>query len=172
MENHIPQQLALLGLSALVGVSGALVYDVVRAVRMRHRALTHLLDALYAIALLAGLSVFTRRWGGGELRLFMVLGILGGAGFYFLVPSAWLLPLWSFWADTCEELLRLLLLPLRLLLKGLKKFFHFIKKHFLFARKYAKIKNYKWEFILIHRHSGSKGGHFRRERRKKRQKKA
>ncbi len=171
MENHVSQQLALLGLSALCGVAAAIVYDVLRAVRLRRRALTHALDALYGLALLAGLSVFTRRWGGGELRLFMVLGILGGAGIYFLLPAHWLAPLWAFWADTCRELVRILLLPVRFALDLLKKFFRRVKKDFLFAKKYAKIKRYKWEFLLIHRRSGERGGRFRGEERKKGQKK-
>ena len=153
MENHVSQQLALLGLSALCGVAAAIVYDVLRAVRLRHRALTHALDALYG------------------LRLFMVLGILGGAGIYFLLPAHWLAPLWAFWADTCRELVRILFLPVRFALDLLKKFFRRVKKDFLFAKKYAKIKRYKWEFLLIHRRSGERGGRFRGEERKKGQKK-
>lgn len=172
MENHVVQQLCLLGLSALLGGGGALLYDILRtAVRLRHRArtaLTHLADGLYAVLMLAVLAVFMRRWGGGELRLFMVLGILGGAAFYFLLPAALLRPLWDFWAQTADETLRLLCLPAALLGKLAKKVFRVAKKDFLFYRKYAKIKRYKWDFILIRRRMGSKGGRLHREKRKKR----
>ncbi|MBO4854748.1 MAG: spore cortex biosynthesis protein YabQ [Oscillospiraceae bacterium] len=173
MENHVVQQLCLLGLSALLGSGGALLYDILRtAVRLRHRArkvLTHLADGLYAVAMLAVLAVFMRRYGGGELRLYMVLGILGGAAFYFLLPAALLRPLWDFWAQTADETLRLLCLPAALVSKWIKKVSHRAKKDFLFFRKYAKINRYRWDFILIHRRIGGKGGRVHREKRKKRE---
>lgn len=171
MENHVVQQLCLLGLSVLLGAGGALLYDIIRtAVRLRRRArnwLTHLADGLYAIAMLAVLAVFTRRYGGGELRLFMVLGILGGAALYFLLPAALLRPLWEFWAETVAQTLHLLCVPAALIGKLMKKFYRRAKKDFLFYRKYAKIRRYKWDFILIHRRIGGKGGRIHRERRKK-----
>ena len=175
MENHVVQQLCLLGLSALLGGGGALLYDILRtAVRLRHRArtaLTHLADGLYAMLMLAVLAIFMRRWGGGELRLFMVLGILGGAAFYFLLPAAWLRPLWSFWAQSAHETLRYLCLPAVLLGRVAKKVFRRAKKDFLFYRKYAKIGRYRWDFILIHRHIGGRGGRVHREKRKKQKEK-
>ena len=175
MENHVAQQLCLLGLSALLGGGGALLYDILRAaVRLRRRGrplLTHLTDGLYAVAALAALAIFTRRFGGGELRLFMVLGILGGGAFYFLLPAALLRPMWTFWAEAAAETLRLLCLPAVLLGKLVKIFLRRAKKDFLFYRKYAKIKRYRWDFILIHRRIGGKGGHIFHERRKKQQKK-
>lgn len=175
MENHVVQQLCLLGLSALLGSGGALLYDILRtAVHLRRRergVLTHLADGLYAVLMLAVLAVFMRRWGGGELRLFMILGILGGAAFYFLLPAALLRPLWNFWAQTADETVRLLCLPAALLGKLAKKVFRRAKKDFLFYRKYARIRRYKWDFILIHRRIGGKGGRIHREKHKKRKEK-
>ncbi|MBQ9392858.1 MAG: hypothetical protein IJU18_02535 [Oscillospiraceae bacterium] len=169
MENHIAQQWTLLILSALTGLCAALVYDVTGAVRRRcrRRWLTHLLDGAYALALLASLAVFARRWGDGELRLFTVPGLLGGAGLYSLLPTAWRHPLWDFWVDTVAALVRLLLLPSRFLFQLLKKFFRFAKKHFHFFNQYAKIKKYRWDFILVHRRGGYWGGHHNREKREK-----
>ena len=171
MENHVVQQLCLLGLSALLGGGGALLYDILRtAVRVHRRArplLTHLTDGLYAAAMLAVLAIFMRRFGGGELRLFMLLGILSGAAFYFLLPAALLRPLWNFWAEVAAETLRLLCLPIAALGRLTKKILRRAKKDFLFYHKYAKIKRYKWDFILIHRRIDGKGGRIHRERRKK-----
>ena len=37
MENHIPQQAAALAAAAALGVAGAVLYDLLRSVRLRRR---------------------------------------------------------------------------------------------------------------------------------------
>ena len=79
MENHVADQLAQLGAAAALGAAGALVYDLLRAARLmdrRDRALTHLLDALFALALGGGLLWLALVVGGGELRLYMLTGMV------------------------------------------------------------------------------------------------
>ena len=169
------QQLRLLALSGLLGALGAVFYDMLRAVRLLRRdsrPLTHLLDGLYAALLLLAVSVFALRLGEGELRLYMLLGIVLGAVLYFLLPSALLRPVWDFWTAAAAETARLLRLPFSLCLGLIKKLCKTAKKVFLFLRKYAKIKNYKWEFVLLRRHADTEGGSRHREKGDKRQKRA
>ena len=67
MENHVLQQLQLLGLSALLGAAGAAFYDMLRSIRLRrrqNRTLTHLLDGLYVALALLVFSVIALRLGG------------------------------------------------------------------------------------------------------------
>jgi len=170
MENHVAQQLQLLALSALLGAAGAVLYDMLRAIRLRRRRdllLTHLLDGLYVALLLLAMATFALRLGGGELRLYMLLGTALGAVLYFLLPAALLRPVWDFWADVGAEVLRLLWLPLAFLGKTAKKVGQRAKKDFHFLRKYAKIKKYRWEFFLLRKHTGDRGGRKHREKGKK-----
>ncbi len=173
MENHVHQQLQLLALSALLGAAGAVLYDLLRAVRLRRRQsrpLTHLLDGLYVLLGLLVMSLFTLRLGGGELRLYMLLGTGLGAVLYFLLPAPLLRPLWDFWTDAAAETVRLLILPFSLLRARIKKLCKLAKKDFLFLRKYAKIRKYKWEFVLLRRAAAGGGGTKHREKGKKEQK--
>ena len=170
MENHVLQQLQLLGLSALLGAAGAAFYDMLRSIRLRrrqNRTLTYLLDGLYVALALLVLSVFALRLGGGQLRLYMLLGTMLGAGLYFLLPASFLRPLWDSWTDVAAEVLRLLWLPPAFLLGLVKNLCKTAKRGFLFLRKYAKIKNYRWEFAQLYRRADGKGGRKHREKGKK-----
>lgn len=167
MENHVLPQLQLLALSVLLGVAGATVYDLLRAVRLQRRRtalLTHLLDGAYVVLLALALAAFALRLGGGEVRLYTLLHAALGAVLYFLLASPLLRPLWAFWADTGAELLRLLWLPAVFLGKTAKKIGQKAKKDFLFLRRYATIKRYRWDFIPIHRGADGKGGRVHREK--------
>ena len=117
MENHVADQLAQLGAAAALGAAGALVYDLLRAARLmdrRDRALTHLLDALFALAL--------------------------GAAVWFCLPSRLLRPVWDFWAGALLAMCRLLWKPAAFLLAGIKKLAAAAKKGFSFLVKCAKMK--------------------------------
>lgn len=140
----IGEQLRALGAALLLGAALALVYDLLRALRLRRgRALTAALDGLYCVAVAVSLTAFSLRVGNGELRLYMLLGTLGGATLFFVLLSPLLRPLWAFWADVLGALLRLFLLPVH----GVKifsgKLHKFCKKGFLFLKNAAIIKN--WE---------------------------
>ena len=71
MGIEIGAQLDALWRSLFLGAAFALLYDGLRALRLRRRtrrALTDLLDALYCLFLAAALLAFTLRIGQGELR--------------------------------------------------------------------------------------------------------
>ena len=82
MGIEIGAQLDALWRSLFLGAAFALLYDGLRALRLRRRtrrALTDLLDALYCLFLAAALLAFTLRIGQGELRLYMLAFIALGA---------------------------------------------------------------------------------------------
>ena len=86
MENYVTAQLAALCKAVLLGWLSGCVYDLLRSVRLlrrRSRALTHTLDALYGAALLLALLGFALHVGGGQLRLYMLLGAAAGCVLYF-----------------------------------------------------------------------------------------
>ena len=143
MENHVADQLAQLGAAAALGAAGALVYDLLRAARLmdrRDRALTHLLDALFALALGGGLLWLALVVGGGELRLYMLTGMALGAAVWFCLPSRLLRPVWDFWAGALLAMCRQLWKPAAFLLAGIKKLAAAAKKGFSFLVKCAKMK--------------------------------
>ena len=87
MENHVSQQLTAYLTAALLGAASAMVYDLLRAVRLRRRRdrrLTGLADGLYITMLGLLLLWFTLRIGEGELRLYMLTGVALGAVLYGL----------------------------------------------------------------------------------------
>ena len=93
--------------SLLLGFSLALLYDLLRAVRLRRREralLTGALDALYCVIFALLVFLFSMRVGGGELRLYMILAALLGALFYFSLCARLLRPLWDLWAGVLFSL--------------------------------------------------------------------
>lgn len=140
MENYISDQLVSFLRAALLGLMAGVVYDLLRAVRLRRRrsrALTHILDAVYVLSALLVLFLFTLRQGQGELRLYMLLAMVLGLSFYFLLLGSIFRPLWAFWVDVLASLLKFLWKPAGFLLCCGKKFQIYIKKLFYFWRKYA-----------------------------------
>ena len=82
MGIEIGAQLDALWRALFLGAAFALLYDGLRALRLRRRtrrALTDLLDALYCLFLAAALLAFTLCIGQGELRLDMLAFIALGA---------------------------------------------------------------------------------------------
>lgn len=89
MGNVITDQLAMFLRSILLGSTLALVYDLFRSVRglilpgppgrrgLPRRLLGGLLDGVYCLVALASVFFFIMA-GDGELRLFILAGILGG----------------------------------------------------------------------------------------------
>ena len=137
MENHVPQQLTAYLTAAALGAASAMVYDLLRTVRLRRRRdrrLTGLLDVLYTAVLGLLLLWFALRIGQGELRLYMLTGVALGALLYSLTLPPLLRPLWDFWLDAAVALCRLLCRPAVLAARWLKKAAAFLKKHFSFRR--------------------------------------
>ena len=161
MENYVAQQLSALGASALLGAAAGLVYDLLRALRLRRRGnqlLTHLADTVYVLLIFWGLFHLALTMGAGELRLYMMIGALLGAVLYFWLPSRILRPLWDFWLSAASAFFRLLWRPVDFLLRFSKKVSLSLKKHFSFFRKYSKIKMYLWKFAQMFHQIRIKGG--------------
>lgn len=143
MENHIPQQLGALGAAVALGAAAALVYDLLRALRLlrrRDRRLTHLLDSVFVAAVGVAALYLMLRIGGGELRLYMLAGLALGALVWSVLLSRLLRPVWEFWAAALYTLGSLLWQPVRWAAGGAKKVATGGKKGFSFVRKYATMK--------------------------------
>ena len=132
MGNEIPLQLAQVLRAILLGSILALGYDFVRALHcLGGKIWATTLDIL--VSLSATLSIFLFVMAEeGELRLFLLLGTLGGAVLFFSLLSGILRPIWAFWID-------LFLFPLHLLEALWRKLVIFFKKAFSFVRKWSTI---------------------------------
>ena len=135
MENHISQQLLVFVQSILLGLAIGSLYDLLRPFRLRLPRVAPLLDGVYALAVGAGCFRFILARAEGELRGFVVLGVVGGAVLFFSAFSSLLRPVWEFWADTLGCLVRCLTFPLRQAKKFLKKCGRCGKNLFYFASK-------------------------------------
>ncbi len=144
MGNVISDQLVTFLRSILLGGTLALLYDLFRSIRSlasagtpgRRRShfrllLGGLLDAVYCFIALAAVFFFVMA-GDGELRLFILAGILGGAVLFFCLLSPLLLPLWRFW-------LGIFLVPPALAIKFSKKLYQICKKLFSFLKSWFTI---------------------------------
>ena len=121
MEIQITEQLRSFLLAILLGMAVGVVYDLMRAVRLRHPRLTAVLDLGCCLFAAGGLFLFLMRQTDGQLRGYILLGAVGGAVSYFSAASAALRPVWDFWLDRAGELYRLLSLPVRWGMRGCKK---------------------------------------------------
>jgi len=139
-------QLRAFGEALLLGATLALLYELLRALRLRSRrarALTGALDALYCLLLAAAALLFALRVGDGELRLYMLLAAVGGAALFAAVCAPPLRPLWDFWAETLVLLCRALRLPLRKLKIFYGKLTKVCKRVFLFWKTSLIIGSYR-----------------------------
>lgn len=132
MGYYISEQLAQFLRSILLGGVLGLFYDLLRPLHtLGGRLWGGLLDTLVSLVATASLFFFVMA-GDGELRLFILLGVLGGAVLFFCLLSPLLRPLWDFW-------FRILTAPLRLVKKWLKKMYQFCKKLFSFLQSWFTI---------------------------------
>lgn len=86
MAIHVTEQLRTFLLSILLGLGAGVLYDLLRAVRLRHPRLTAPLDLLYCQAVGLAVFLFVLRQSDGQLRGFILLGGLGG-GVLFFFPA-------------------------------------------------------------------------------------
>lgn len=122
----ITQQLRQFLTSILLGGVLGLLYDLVRPFRaMGGRLWNGALDALLSVTAVSAVFFFVMA-GDGELRLFMLMGALGGAVLFFCLLSRALRPIWAFW-------FALFALPFHLLWKILKNIAKLCKKLFSFS---------------------------------------
>lgn len=132
MGNEIPLQLAQFFRAALLGSTLALLYDLTRALSAPGgKLLEGLMDTLISVASVLSLFLFVMA-EEGELRLFILLGAVGGAVLFFSVLSSVLRPIWAFWVGV-------LLFPLHLGDIIFKKLHLFFKKVFSFCRRWFTI---------------------------------
>lgn len=132
MGNEIPLQLAQFLRSILLGGTLALCYDLVRALRSLGGVVWEsVLDVLVSFGAATSVFLFVMA-EDGELRLFILFGVVGGAVLFFSLLSSALRPIWAFWLDV-------LLVPLHLGEKLLQKLDIFFKKGFSFLRKWFTI---------------------------------
>ena len=139
MAIHVTEQLRTFLLSILLGLGAGVLYDLLRAVRLRHPRLTAPLDLLYCQAVGLAVFLFVLRQSDGQLRGFILLGGLGGGVLFFSLLSRPLRPVWDFWMDRWMELFQFLSLPGRFCAAVCKKFAFQAKTLFYFLRKYATI---------------------------------
>ena len=133
MGNEIPRQLAQFFRSILMGGTLALLYDAVRALRvLGGTAWEILLDTLVSISSVFALFLLVMA-EEGELRLFILLGALGGAVLFFSLISPSLRPILAFWV-------KLSLFPVHLGYKIFRKMQRFLKKVFSFLKRWFTIK--------------------------------
>ncbi|MBE6908169.1 MAG: hypothetical protein E7474_01000 [Ruminococcaceae bacterium] len=145
---EIDAEVRLLAASLLLGMALALVYDLLRALRLRRRGrawFTDALDALYCAAMALSGFVFALRIGDGELRLYTVAVAALGAALFFAVFSPLLRPLWDFWARTFFELLRLLKIPIKTIKNFYRNLHKIARRLFLFSRKSFIIGTIRWD---------------------------
>ena len=94
MKNEISVQLLTFGQSILLGGGIALLYDLLRPLRLRHPRLTWLTDGAYCLTALLTVFLFLLRRVEGVPRLYVLLGLLGGGMLFFGLLSALLRPVW------------------------------------------------------------------------------
>lgn len=161
MGTSLSEQASSLLYAVLLGVAAALLYDLLRALRLhrrRSRALTGVLDAVYCAVLALLAFAFSLRIGGGELRLYMLLAALCGAAVWFALIAPLLRPLWTFWAETFFALLRLLRLPFYALKSFYGKLTKLCKRLFLFSRNCFIIKAYERSARQAYRKTAKREG--------------
>ena len=133
MAIHVTEQLRTFLLSILLGLGAGVLYDLLRAVRLRHPRLTAPLDLLYCQAVGLAVFLFVLRQSDGQLRGFILLGGLGGGVLFFSLLSRPLRPVWDFWMDRWMELFQFLSLPGRFCAAVCKKFAFQAKTSFIFS---------------------------------------
>ena len=107
MGNYVSEQMLSFLQSIALGAALALVYDLLAALRgLGGRIWGGVLDVLFCLTCAISVFLFVMA-GSGELRVFMVMGIVGGAVLFWCLLGSLLRPVWAFW-------LALALLPARL----------------------------------------------------------
>lgn len=131
MGNYVSEQLAVFLRAIALGVVLGLVYDLLGALRrLGGRLWGGVLDAVFC--LLSAVSVFLFVMAGdGEMRMFIALGVLGGAVLFWCLPGSLLRPVWGFWLDLALWPAEILINFLKKCGRKLKKVFSFWKNRFI-----------------------------------------
>ncbi len=165
MGNFVSQQLDVFLRSIVLGSSLALLYDLLRALRrLGGKVWGGVLDAFFCLAAVCSVFLFVMS-GDGEVRIFTLLGTLGGATLFFCLLSPILRPLWDFWLD-------LILIPVAWLKNFLEKIAESLKKLFSFFRKWVTMLFVRARHLVTRRRGDGvmpkSRGHDDKKKRKKR----
>ena len=141
MEISIAEQAASLAGAIVLGFAVGVFYDLLRLLRRRVRLpfVGGALDLLFWLVTVAALFLYATRATGGQMRIYVLLSVFGGAVVYFVTLSAWVLGLGNLIADGAAFLGRLVRLPFRFLYFCAKKIEKNLKNLFLYRRKWFKI---------------------------------
>ena len=134
--------------------------------RLKKRGMQWICDVVFCVGCALQLTAFVLR-GGGETRIFQLLGIASGTLLYAVFFSHFLRPLWALLAESMLQAGRILLLPIYLFFWGAKKSLKFSKNSFHFYVKCIIIKNYKREAMLRKSWSSEGGVHCAKKNGKK-----
>lgn len=175
MGVDLSQQLTAFLLSWVLGALLGVVFDLLRLPGRRGGWVRSALDGLFCLFSGACIVAFMLQPGDGELRVYMLAGIAGGALLYLCLLSPLLRPLWGFWQGVAGDCLRFFLAPLRFLASLLKKIAERQKKHFLFLRKwFTIIRHQRWMILIRRKRVGGEEipmGRSRRERKERKRRK-
>ncbi|MBR6424861.1 MAG: hypothetical protein IKS29_02810 [Oscillospiraceae bacterium] len=112
MELPVSLQGSQMLLAMILGLGLALVYDLLRALRRIFSLHKTPLDLLFCLLTLAALFFYALYPGRGELRLYMLLGVLLGGSLYFLLLSPWILPVFLEAASILRHFFQILTHPI------------------------------------------------------------
>lgn len=130
MGNYVSEQLAVFLRAIALGAVLGLVYDLLGVLRkLGGRLWGGVLDAAFCLTAAGSVFLFVMA-GDGEMRLFIALGVLGGAVLFWCLLGSLLRPVWGFWLDTALWPVGILKKFLKKVGQKLKKVFSFLKKRF------------------------------------------
>lgn len=142
MKISVAEQAVVFTGAVVLGLGVGVLYDLMRLLRRHVRLplLGSVLDLLFWSITTIALFCFVVSVGDGEVRIYVLLAVLGGAVAYFLSLSAWILSLGELLVDGLAALFRCVLMPIRLSGRIIKKIRKKLKNLFLYRRKWYKIK--------------------------------
>lgn len=140
MELYIRLQVQTIAAAFAMGCAAALLYDLLRTLRLarRRRTVTHLTDLVYVLAVGWAFLQFALAIGQGELRLYVLPCAALGAIFSWRILVPLFRPIWQFWLGAAVHMGRLLWQPVRMLLHFCKKYGFQRKKPLPFSKNTVK----------------------------------
>lgn len=130
MGNYVSEQLAAFLRAIALGTVLGLIYDLLGVLRrLGGRLWGGALDAAFCLTAAGSVFLFVMA-GDGEMRLFITLGVLGGAVLFWCLLGRLLRPVWIFWLDMALWPAGILQNFLKNIGRKLKKGFSFLRKRF------------------------------------------
>ena len=145
MELYIRLQVQTIVAAFAMGCAAALLYDLLRTLRLarRQRTVTHLTDLVYVLAVGWAFLQFALAIGQGELRLYVLPCAALGALLSRQLLAPFFRGVWQFWWGAAAQTGRWLCRPVILFLHFCKKVLVLAQKNIAFLKKIGKIKLYR-----------------------------